>query len=92
MTFLKFLCFRLASETKDIRNFEKSLKSHDNRVNRNLHQANNNIVSLFEKFTVGNQQMVTEIKNVESHVGHLGTVLHSRKDQGEMSQNNLKVS
>ncbi|KAJ8958799.1 hypothetical protein NQ318_019557 [Aromia moschata] len=57
---------KMASETKDIKSLEKTLKNHDGRVNRNLYQANNNIISLFEKSNLHDQETKTQMRKIDN--------------------------
>lgn len=75
-----------------MRSLEKALKMHDNRVNRNLHQANNNIISLFEKYNMGSQDMRGEMKKVDSHVEALVSYLENGNNKNTLSQVDFKVT
>nr|XP_023016162.1 uncharacterized protein LOC111505568 [Leptinotarsa decemlineata] len=68
---------RLGSEAKDFKNLEKALKNHDSRTYRNVYQANQNIISLFDKTTVSTQTLTNEIKKVNSDLNALFAFVQS---------------
>ncbi|XP_018568018.1 uncharacterized protein LOC108908462 [Anoplophora glabripennis] len=47
-----------------VKNLERSLKTHDNRIIRNVHQVNTNLISLFETYTKSNAVLSTEVKKI----------------------------
>lgn len=49
---------------RDIKNLEKALKTHDSRIMRNAYQINNNVISLFEKYTKSNEELSKEVKKI----------------------------
>ncbi|KAJ8976650.1 hypothetical protein NQ317_009114 [Molorchus minor] len=64
-------------QVKDIKNLEKAFKNHDNRINRNLYQANNNIISLFEKTNIYNDEMKRQTKKIGETIDLLTTYIQN---------------
>ncbi|CAG9814213.1 unnamed protein product [Phaedon cochleariae] len=82
---------KFASETKDMKNFEKALKNHDGRTNRNLFQANQNIISLFEKSTVNTQIVTNEIRKVGTDLDTLFSFVQSTLTDSSSAANTKEM-
>jgi low affinity Fe/Cu permease len=85
---------KTAIEIKDIKNLEKVIKNHDGHVTRNLHQANTNIVSLYEKMTQGHRQFDGNLKKVTDHLNALFSLIQDTlaDENGALSSKNVNVS
>ncbi|XP_066156363.1 uncharacterized protein MCAP_0864-like [Euwallacea fornicatus] len=70
---IDLLDVQLAIAIKDLKAIEKSLKSHDSRVNRNLNQAITNIISLFEKITKQSRDAGATLEDIKLSVNSLFT-------------------
>ncbi|XP_066259221.1 putative leucine-rich repeat-containing protein DDB_G0290503 [Euwallacea similis] len=70
---IDMLDVKLATAIKDLKAVEKSLKNHDSRVNRNLNQANTNIISLFDKTTKQSKDVGAALENIKLSVNSLFT-------------------
>ncbi|KAJ8929737.1 hypothetical protein NQ314_017552, partial [Rhamnusium bicolor] len=80
---------KMASEIKDINNFEKMLKNHDGRISRSMYQVNSNIISLFEKSTIYNDGLKTETKKISNDLDALFAFVQSTITTG-ISPSTLK--
>ncbi|KAH1013881.1 hypothetical protein HUJ04_002807 [Dendroctonus ponderosae] len=56
---------------KDVKSIDKTLKSHDSRMQRSLHQANTNIVSLYDRTTKAYDNVDKELHNIKLNLESL---------------------
>ncbi|CAG9771375.1 unnamed protein product [Ceutorhynchus assimilis] len=83
---------KMTTVMKDLKALEKTVKNHDSRLNRNLNQANTNIISLFEKTTRVNDLMEKAVEEIKFYINSLFTFVQDvlpKLDNGNITESLL---
>ncbi|XP_050306770.1 myosin-7-like [Anthonomus grandis grandis] len=66
---------KMTTVMKDLKSLDKTVKNHDSKAHRNLNQANTNIISLFEKSVLANDNTAKELQDIKFYINSLFTYL-----------------
>ncbi|XP_063914188.1 uncharacterized protein LOC135130682 [Zophobas morio] len=84
---------KTAVETKDIKNLEKIIKSHDAHITRSLYQTSTNVVTIFGKMSEDHRQFETDLKQVSDHLNALFSLIQDTlaDENGSLSSKNVNL-